>query len=866
MRRSVNLPLLLLCKTTLRHWREGWASYLVLLCIVAVGVGAFNGIRQASRAASANFGLFNEAVSGRSDLIIEASAGGLDQSMLDGLAAMAMDPDWHLLPVVEGSVAQTDRAGQAVRQLRIVGLDLIGVGNLPHFIEQGLAFSGEQGDANEWYDWIGSESGVWLSAGLADGAGLARGDQLQYAFGGGVDAVVVAGVLRSSSAQLPEDLVICDIVVAQQLLAKVGRLDRVEVILADRGARADSSYVDAVTNRLQAVLPDGLVLSPSEERAEKRASMTQAFRLNLTILSLIAILVGAYLILQALDGAVVRRRAEMATLRSLGVGAATLFWLCMLEAFLIGLFGSVGGIGVGVLLAGGAVHLLAETVNALYFATSIDAIQLTGVDWMLGIGLGVAFSVLAGLIPARDAMLTPPAQVLARGDWSPGFSWLHRPVFGYTLLALGGLCLLIPAQTMSGGGKLPIGGFTAAGCWIIGVALLGGQILTWGAGRCRPVAQGPVLRIALSRLADGSSRHRLAVAGLVVAVGMVAGMLQMVGSFRGTIERWFDVRFQAELYISERGVSGGATANGIDPDLIEALAATDGVRFADAMYVAVVDAPRGTTQLVGVDFDAWTGPLQQLWLREPGELAAVEGAEPALVSETFARRFDLLQGGAVALQTRYGPKLVSPIGIFSDYGNEFGSAAIDQAVWKEWTGCARALNTSLFLQPEVEVNALRDALRLRYPGLDIRNAAELRSLALDIFDQTFRVTTALNGIGLSVAFVGLLLGLLAIFQESARAWATLDCLGFSRRRLIGAAGLEGAGIALAAWVSGIFLGVALGWLLIAVINVQSFGWTLQWSLPWGQFVIFGLLLTASGYLCGLGAGAWWFRNNQTKHL
>ena len=110
MRQSVNLPLLLLCKTTLRHWRQGWPSYVVLLCIVAVGVGAFNGIRQASRAASANFGLFNEAVSGRSDFIIEASAGGLDQAMLDELAALAMDPDWHLLPVVEGSVAQTDHA------------------------------------------------------------------------------------------------------------------------------------------------------------------------------------------------------------------------------------------------------------------------------------------------------------------------------------------------------------------------------------------------------------------------------------------------------------------------------------------------------------------------------------------------------------------------------------------------------------------------------------------------------------------------------------------------------------------------------------------------------------------------------------
>jgi putative ABC transport system permease protein len=867
MRRVLHLPLLLLCQTTLRHWRDAWASYLVLLSIVAVGVGAFSGIRQASRAASANFGLFNEAVSGRSDFIIEASAGSLEQSILDEMAAMAMDPDWHLLPVVEGAVAQIDSSGRAQRQLRVVGLDLIAVGNLPYFIEKGLAFSGADGDAGEWYSWIGRQSGVWLSGRLADGAELTRGGQLQYACGGRVGAVAVAGVLRSNSMRvpLPEDLMICDIAAAQQLLDKAGQLDRIEVILANQKARVDASYVGAMASRLQELLPAGLSLRPSEERAAKRASMTQAFRLNLTILSLIAILVGAYLILQALDGAVVRRRAEMATLRSLGVSAGTLFWLCLFEALLIGWVGSLGGIGVGVLLAGGAVHLLAETVNALYFATSIEAIELTRADWILGLGLGVGFSLLAGLLPARDAMLTPPAQVLARGDWSPGFSWLHRPVFGCALLAFGWLCLLLPPQAMDGGGQVPLGGFAAAGCWIFGAALLSGQVLVWGAVRCRCFARGPVLRVALSRLADGSSRHRLAVAGLVVAVGMVVGMLQMVGSFRGTIERWFDVRFQAELYLSERGAAGAATARGIDPELVAALAASDGVRLADAMYVAMVDAPRGSTQLVGVDFGTWTGPLQQLWLSEPGQLAAVEGAEPALVSETFARRFGVLQGGVVALQTRAGPKLVSPIGIFADYGNEFGSAAIDQAVWKVWTGSERALNMSLFLEPDVETNALRDALRLRYPGLDIRNAAELRAVALDIFDQTFRVTSALNGIGLSVACVGLLLGLLAIFRESASSWATLDCLGFSKRRLMAAASLEGAGIALAAWLSGMLLGVALGWLLIAVINVQSFGWTLQWSLPWWRFIALGGLLLICGIVCGLGAGAWWFRNNPSKY-
>ena len=856
---------LLLFKTTFRHWRDAWASYLILISIVAVGVGAFNGIRQASRAASANFGLFNEAVSGRSDFIIEAEIGILESAELEALAPMALDSDWHLLPVIEGSVAQTDPAGQVIRQLRVVGLDLIGLGNLPDFIDQGLSFAGEQGGQGEWSEWIGDDSGVWISEAFSLDTGIGRGDALQYAFGGQLGVISVAGVLRSEGSSLPEDVVICDIIVAQKWLRRVGQLDRVEVILEDRIARADPNYITAIGKRLEEALPAGYTLDLSDTRAAKRASMTQAFRLNLTILSLIAILVGAYLILQALDGAVVRRRTEMATLRSLGVSAPALFWLCLLEALVIGMIGSIVGIGIGMLLAQGAVHLLAETVNVLYFATSVEAIQLTRADWVVGLSLGVVFSVFAGLIPARDAMLTPPAQVLARGDWSPGFSWLHRPAIGYTLIGIGVLCLLIPSQGLSGGGKLPLGGFLAAACWIFGVALLAGQMMTLGAELLRKWASGPTLRIALSRLSDGSSRHRLAVAGRVVAVGMVAGMLQMVGSFRSTIEGWFDVRFQAELYVSERGGAGAGTVNGIDPVLIAELEQTAGIRFADTVYSVTVDAPIGVTQLVGVDFEMWSGTLQQLWLRKPGELIAINGAEPAIVSETFARRFDLLKGGEVVLGTPTGSRRVSPIGIYSDYGSEFGSAVIDKVTWKKWAASDRPINTSLYLDTDMATNSYRDMLRLRYPGLDIRNAAELRTLALSIFDQTFRVTTALNGIGLCVAILGLLLGLLAIFQESSHTWATLDCLGFSQRRLIGSAGLEGAGIAFAAWLSGILLGIALGWLLIAVINVQSFGWTLQWSLPWREFIAFGFLLTMSGYLCGVGAGAWWFTNNQIKH-
>ncbi len=839
---------------TFRHWRKKTGHYLLLICIVAVGVGAFNGIRQASRAASANFGLFNQAISGQSDFLIESPTQRLTEDDLAQLGNLAVNPDWHLVPVIEGSVTAVDLTGMPDKQLRLIGLDLLALGNLPRLTEQSLEFSKD--DAN-WYDWLGSEDEVWVSQSLAAVLGLEEGGMIPFLASGRKAEMKVRMILKDPEGNLPDDLVLADLPTVQNLLSRPKELNRVEVVINQVKNRESKEYLEEIRNRLQSELPSHLNLAPTKNRAADRAAMTAAFRLNLTILSLIAILVGAYLILQALDAAVVRRRGEIATLRSLGVDGGILFGTYLLEALILGFLGSILGVGVGQGLAMGAVGMLADTVNALYFATSVEALSITTSDIVVGMGLGIVFSLLAGWLPARDATQTPPAQILARGDWSPGFSWLKSPKYGILLLVLGAVALLFPPYGMKGGSSMPVGGFIASGSWVLGSALLSGHLLVLLAGWIKPFCSGPVARLACSRLHDGSSRHRLAVAGLVVAVSMVTGMFQMIDSFRDTIEEWFDVRFQADLYVSESGVTGAGSLNGIDPALMEELLQDPNIQYADIMRICYAKPEEGVTVLAGVDLTHWSQVSRQIWLEKPGAIETVSGAEPALVSETFARRFGVLSGGVVELQTPQGKKKVSPFGIFCDYGNEFGMAAIAQDKWTEWTGVDRPINASLFLKNATKLKETRDRLRLAFPGLDIRNERELRDVALGIFEQTFQATNALSIIGLSVAFAGLLLGLLSIFDESTQTWQTLKHLGFSTSRFILAAGFEGAGIGLAAWVSGAMAGLAMGWLLIFVINVQSFGWTLLWTVPLGSFLLFGLLLILVGFVSGICSAIYW---------
>ncbi|MGF1531480.1 MAG: FtsX-like permease family protein [Puniceicoccaceae bacterium] len=845
----------LLWKCSVRHWRRSLKSYLVLVGIIAVGVGAFNGIRQASRAATSNFGLFNEAISGRSDFIIEGRGGAFDGQVLKRMGRQIRTPDLHLLPVVEGTGVWMGEEGRPEQRLRLVGLDLVSIGNVPAFLEAGYRL-GEEG--SHWTDWVGREGCIWITDTLQGRFGLEKGDSLEIVLAGKLERLEVVGILgEGGRSGLPDDLLIGDLPVVQSLLGRGAAIDRVEVLVVDPETRADPGELEKVEGFLRERVPGELVILPVAERMASRAAMTEAFRLNLLILSLIAMLVGAYLVLQALDTAVVRRRSEIGILKSLGTPNRVIFSLWLIEASLLGLVGSLAGILVGWGLAQGAVHLVAGTVNTLYFTTSVESARLIGLDVALGLVLGIGFSVVAGILPARDAVSTPAAQVLARGDWSPGFSLLARPWPGLMMILLGVVCLLIPPPRLDSGGRLALGGFLTAGAWIFGLAWLTGGLLHPLGKMLKRVRGGPMYRIACSRLGEGGSRHRLAVAGIVVAVGMVTGMFQLVGSFRITINEWFDVRFQADLFLSERSAGGGVGAVGIVPEVVNAVEGDRAVKASDTWYETRVEGEIGPTSLAGANFELWEGEIKQIWIRPPEGIPMYQEVDTlAYVSEAFARRNGVLEGGVVQLETPSGLKRIGVKGVYAEYGNEFGTAVIEASVWRNWMGRGHAKTMSLFLEDGQDVNEVRDRLRVEFEGLEIRNEEELRVRALEIFEETFRVTTALNVIGLTVAFLGLFLGLSSIFRESKETWETLRKLGTSEGGMLALAAWEGAGIGLVGWMGGTVLGLLLGWLLVAVINVQSFGWTLMQYVPIGGILGFGVILVLIGGLSGVVARRW----------
>jgi putative ABC transport system permease protein len=167
-----------------------------------------------------------------------------------------------------------------------------------------------------------------------------------------------------------------------------------------------------------------------------------------------------------------------------------------------------------------------------------------------------------------------------------------------------------------------------------------------------------------------------------------------------------------------------------------------------------------------------------------------------------------------------------------------------------------ATHVSLFVRPGVSAETLRVYLRRDFPGLAVLTQASLRDHILRVFRQTFTITYALEVIGVVVAVAGLALAMASVLLDRRDELTTLRALGFSRGEIAWASSLEGLAVALWAILGGLLLSLALGWILIRVINKQSFGWTLSFDLPRLQLAILALAVAATGWAVSYGVGLW----------
>jgi putative ABC transport system permease protein len=467
----------------------------------------------------------------------------------------------------------------------------------------------------------------------------------------------------------------------------------------------------------------------------------------------------------------------------------------------------------------------------------------------------VVASVVAGWIPARAAARTPPAHAMQRAAApAAGLPVLGRVSIGLGLIATGVVCAWMPPVRWDGGVRFPVAGYAAALLWIAGGGIIAGRLLPTLRGALRLVPASAAVTVAWGHLRRPSGRHRLAVAALHCAVGMTAGMVILVASFDETVRGWIGRSLQADLY-----VSSGTGRGRITPATVEALRQHPAVVDLSALTVYPVVVDGLETQLQGGTLTLIPDRVDLSWVRAPGDRTVFDSSRNeslALVSEAFSERFRRSVGDRLIVPTPTGEREFRIAGIFADYGNERGSILVERKHVLRWFDNDHATNVSLWVHPTVDPDQLRAELAAQYPALNLVTNARLRTEILRIFRQTFAITYALELIGVVVAVVGLALTLSSVLLDRRDELTTLRALGFSRRELAWATALEGGGVAMTGALAGLALSLGLAWLLIYVINKQSFGWTLGFAIPGGTLLALAAAVVSCGAIVGWSVGRW----------
>ena len=775
---------------------------------VALGVAVVIAIDLANAAARRGFARSTEAVVGRATHQLRGGPSGIPQDLLRRVRVEAGLRE--SAPVVEGVVTAVDLGR---RPLRVLGIDPLSEGPFRGHLGGGVV--GQAGFA----PFFTEPDAVLIGEALAQAHGLAPGRRLRVQVDGRRVELRVLGVVRSSDEEtrrVLDGLLLMDVGAAQQLFGLGGRLTRLDLI-------AD----EAALQRLRPLLPEGTRLAPASEQAGAAEQLTAAFQLNLTALSLLALVVGMFLIYNTVMFSVVQRRAVFGTLRALGAEPRQVLALILAEAAAASAVGAALGVALGFVLGQGAVRLVTQTVNDLYFVLSVRRAELDPGSVARGALLGIGAGLLAALAPALEAARVEPVSALRSSVWEEAtHRLLPRVALAGALLALLGAGFLAGA-----GGSLP-SSFAGLFAIVLGLALLTPAGTTGLMRLAAPLAGalfGTLGRLAARTVARAVARTGVAVAALMVAVCVTIGVTLMIGSFRATVENWLGLALRADVYVSAPP-AGAGVAPALAPGLLARVAAVPGVAEVESVRLAEVSSPEGPVHVAVTDSRQGRAEgLYRFARGSPAEAWRRVRSGAVLVSEPFAHRRGLPpQGGRVSLLTDRGLRQFEVAGTYYDYATERGTVLMHRDTWERCFDDRALTSLAVWAAPGVTSDQLAGRLRAALGGtaLEVTPNAALRRTALAIFDRTFAVTQALRLLAVVVAFIGVWSALMALTVERTRELATLQALGLTPPQLLALACLETGLMGLAAGLFSLPTGWLLAVILVDVINVRSFGWTM----------------------------------------
>jgi putative ABC transport system permease protein len=808
------------------QWREQPLRAVIALLAVALGVALGSAVYLINTAALDEFDQATRRTTGDADLIVRAAPSGFPEGLFVQLARDRSVAEAS--PLLQLEVTLPVRAAGpnalAGASLPVLGLDGFRAAPLQSTLVGALG-----ADLTGLF----AHDAIVLSAAAARQLHLSRGAQLPIIVGSQLRQLHVIDILPESADSQP--LGIMDIASAQWMLDKLGRLNRIDLRL--RPGVSPEEFARLLSSRL----PAGVLISTPQLENTRALRATRAYRVNLNMLALVALLTGAFLVFTTQSLAVLRRRVVLGLLRALGVTRGELLRALLAEGALIGLGGSLLGLAIGAVLAAVALDYLGAGLGNGPLEAVGASLALHPWPMLAFALLGILAAALGGWVPAWEAAHCAPAAALKPADAERVLARLRRPAPAVLLLLFGAAMAWLPPVA-----GIPVGGYLSIGCLLLGAVLLVPQLVRAAfvgfpdTGRVVPDA-------SVAHLRGSPGAATISLAGIIVSFSLMVAMSIMVHSFRNSFERWLVTLLPADLTLRVDPTGDTAVLSGAEQAAISALP-----DIARAEYLRqqplYLRAGRPPVTLIARPLSL-ADAAQQLPLLQTS--AVPVHARPVWISESLQDLQQLHSGQWIDLPVGASVQRFFIAGVWRDYVRPGGAVVIRRADYIALSGDTGATEASLWQRPGGDTARTEAQIRALLPrsgALTILATPELRERSLRIFDRAFLITYALEAVAVLIGLAGVSMASSAAALARRGQFGMLRHLGMLRRQVLGMLACEGVLQATLAVLAGLGLGTLLSVVLVYVINRQSFHWSIDLAIPWGELAALGAALIGTAAL------------------
>jgi len=792
-------------KAFLRHLLRRRSLSILQLFGIACGVAAVVGMTLSAKSALSSFNKAVEFLRGNATHLIERPAGSLEEKIL---ARMMHDPAVDFLtPVIDRKVRLNN--GDLIR---VLGIDPFLDRNIRPEIAGAAAGDGEEKNKKVFFDFILKDKSVFIDRNLAVQLKISPGSTLETSGG---KLMVVNTFINPSG----EPLILMDIGHAQKFFNMSSRIDRIDLILNDE--RAFRSRWET-----------GFKIESNRQQRETLTALLQAFRLNLQALSLLALFVGVFLIYNTAMFAVVSRRKDAGIMRSLGVTGHEILGAFLSEILLFGIVGgALGGI-LGYLLSRFLTGLVGNTISSLYFF--LRPLPLSWSWWNLaaGVALGSAASILGSISPLIELIWTEPVKAIrGRVFHRTGIKTIKKTsLVGSGVIFLSLLLLILSFLDV-------YIGFAGTFVFLLGVSLMTGLMLMISV---RPMRRffssitGTVGKIAVDNIWLNMNRTSIAIAAFMIALSMSIGLGSLINSFRQSLVWWMNSQLRGELYISTKGDVE------VPLDFYEELRKIPGIGGIDVFRSLRISYNNTPASITAIDAAVLQKYARFGWLKGSDENWEPVKKGSVIVSESFTRRFHIREGDLVSIESLNGPVSLPVAAVFYDYASEHGVIMMDRSTFIKLFNDRTINSLGIFIDDSVpeKKKIIEDVQkRAKNRGLPAATREQFHNRILSVFDNTFAVTRSMRILATIVAFFGIAGALMTLFVERQREFGIYRALGFSTHQIAGITLLEGIGMGIISFLMSVGTGTALAFILIKVINLRSFNWTIFYHFSINPYLV-----------------------------